>query len=82
MEFSHDQGIRGHSAEREKLLSSKPQQPQEWTPELVRAMLLVQLPNDCYQYIADAHNAALAAEREKHDRLLELFKQLGQQTLG
>jgi hypothetical protein len=39
------------------------QQPQDWTPELVRAMLLVQLPNDCYQYIADAHNAALAAAK-------------------
>src|SRR5947208_7501270 len=44
-------------------------EPQEWTPEYVKA-LIHESPafKDIYKRLSDAHNAALANEREKLDK--------------
>jgi hypothetical protein len=38
------------------------EQPKEWTPELVHDLLHCSGRDNPYAYVADAHNAALAAE--------------------
>jgi hypothetical protein len=56
------------------------EQPQDWTPQLVHDLVTkADLP---YQAVADAHNAALAAEREKREVLVEALGRIRQKCDG
>jgi hypothetical protein len=60
------------------------EQPNEWTPEYVDNRLLTHavVPWKIVCRIADAHNAALAAERKKVNTLRDIAERLWTQLIG